>query len=614
MPLADPTPRGGADRALLLAGALVAVAAVVARLHDVVAYPALRDWDASGHAVNVIDLFEGHLPDPRAWSGSHPPVYYAIGALLWALLPDAVPVHVTLRLLSVAAWVGTVAMIWRSLRGIVPAADAAVVSALLLGVPGFVIASCMMTNDPLCAFFTTATLVRLLPVRRGEELRPGHAALTGILAGLAAATKATGMAAVGVALLVYAWQGRTTPRRAIAAVAAAGLTSAAIALPHYVRLLLTLSGSAARILGGRAGSLEKEVLSAVVLATMPTRGESPATVFHLALWGDPTQVYLAGGGGWMGDAVSIGGLFVAALALAGVVRLFLDRELARRTSAALLFGLVYMAALAWPTIQGPHFLLTKTSYMLPLALPFAIALAAGLRWCPRALAPSAGGLLLLIAVGGVAMTWYGGWEPTPSGETARTSARATPAGIVAHYLEDRSHDPIRAAQILSPQLHLAHKLRLVRILGLDAPEDMGLSPDERQTLELSRARMAWLELYNLVRWLQPVASGLEVAEIDVTEVGDRAAVRARIEAVGAQAPKDGEIGRWPFPPFVLDVSLARADDSWRIAEVRQEGVVDENVVQAVVAHPTLAGFERLRAIGWRPPWEGSIPKVIPPLP
>src|SRR5204863_3511682 len=98
-----------AERIVVAASGAVALFAVAARFHDVAAYPALHDWDASGHAVNVVDLLELHLPDPRSWCGSHPPLYYAIGAALWRILPTSVPVHVTLRLLSVAAWVATVA-------------------------------------------------------------------------------------------------------------------------------------------------------------------------------------------------------------------------------------------------------------------------------------------------------------------------------------------------------------------------------------------------------------------------------------------------------------------------------------------------------------------------
>src|SRR5262245_37419035 len=102
-----------ADRALVVASAAIALIALAARVHDVTAFPAIRDFDAGGHAVSVVDFLEGHLPSPRSWSGSHPPLYYAIGAVLWRLLPDGIPVHVILRLISVAAWAATVGLVWR---------------------------------------------------------------------------------------------------------------------------------------------------------------------------------------------------------------------------------------------------------------------------------------------------------------------------------------------------------------------------------------------------------------------------------------------------------------------------------------------------------------------
>src|SRR5262245_6547298 len=145
------TSTSSADRMLLALAAAIAVGALVARVHDVVAYPAMCDFDASGHAVNVVDLYQGRLPNLRSWAGSHPPLFYALGALLWALLPASCPVHVILRAISATAVVATVALVWRSLQRLVPAVDAAVVAVLLLCVPGVVITSCMMTNDPLCA-------------------------------------------------------------------------------------------------------------------------------------------------------------------------------------------------------------------------------------------------------------------------------------------------------------------------------------------------------------------------------------------------------------------------------------------------------------------------------
>jgi hypothetical protein len=72
-------------------------AAVVARIHNAFAFPALADFDGPGHALNFFALYEGRLPDPASWSGFHPPLAYALGAALWHLLPDAIPVHAALR-------------------------------------------------------------------------------------------------------------------------------------------------------------------------------------------------------------------------------------------------------------------------------------------------------------------------------------------------------------------------------------------------------------------------------------------------------------------------------------------------------------------------------------
>src|SRR5262245_54530267 len=173
------------ERSILALSAAVAILAVATRVHDVVAFPALHDFDAPGHAVNVLDLFEGHLPNPRSWSGGQPPLYYGIGAALWALLPEQVPVHVTLRLISVVSWLAAVGLVWRVLRRIGSEVDAAVVAALLLGVPGILIGSCMMTNDALCALFVTATLVRLVPDTGESTPSAGNASVTGVVGSVA---------------------------------------------------------------------------------------------------------------------------------------------------------------------------------------------------------------------------------------------------------------------------------------------------------------------------------------------------------------------------------------------------------------------------------------------
>ena len=102
----------------------VAVAAGFARIHNGYWFDALLEPDGNGHALHVFAWYQGRLPDPRSWSGFHPPLYYLLGAGLWHLLPDAVPVHVGLRGLSLVFGAATVWMVWRALRHSLPLVDA----------------------------------------------------------------------------------------------------------------------------------------------------------------------------------------------------------------------------------------------------------------------------------------------------------------------------------------------------------------------------------------------------------------------------------------------------------------------------------------------------------
>jgi len=159
----------------------------------------------------------------------------------------------------------------------------------------------MMTNDTLCVLFMTATLVRLLEAPRGQKAPARHVALTGVLAGLAAMSKATGLPVIGIAAAFHAWRSRRSPSRAVRDVVLVGLAAAALAGPHYARLFFTFAGAPTasvapqsrynvfpyNVLGGYAGSPEKEAISLVVLAVMSNReSRSSAALLHEAMWGD----------------------------------------------------------------------------------------------------------------------------------------------------------------------------------------------------------------------------------------------------------------------------------------------------------------------------------------
>ena len=607
-----------ADRVIVWASAAVALAAIAARVHAVVTVPPLRDYDASGHAVNVLDLLEGHLPNPRSWCGSHPPLYYGISAVLWTLLPDAIPVHLTMRLISVAAFVAMIGLVWRTLRRLGSEVDAAVVAALLLGVPGFAITAGMTTNDALCAFFVTATLVRVLEASQNEAPSVREAALTGLLAGLAAVTKATGLAAVGLAGAMYAWHARHDVKRSLPAVLAFGATSLAIMAPHYGHLFVSVSGSPYKILAARAGSQEKEAIATIVEAVVRAgSGLSPLALLHAAIWGDPTAAYyprhvqehpLA-------RAVSAGGLIITGLAVAGAARILMRRELLRSAGVALFFGAAYAMALLPHAVDNPYVVLTKTNYLLLEALPLGILVAAGLGSLRAGLPRTALQVTsIAVAAAGVALTTYGWWDEgrPPSRQVPQATAHAIPAAAtVQRYFKLRAQDPVRALSLLGEPVQREHGLRMIRLLGLPplAPE-VGYSADAERSLELARARVAWLESYNLIRWMQPIAGALAVRVLEAQETDGTAHVTVVVEPVGTAPPHDVELGLWPFPSFEQRFVLERHGDAWRIVGVEQRGVRNENALQAFVAHPTLAGFDHLRAIGWQPPWEPAIAPVL----
>jgi hypothetical protein len=196
------------------AAGLVVVAAGVARVHNAFAFPPLHDFDGVGHALNVFVLYQGRLPDPGTWSGFHPPLFHAAGAALWHLLPQGIPVHTGLRLLSAAAGFAALAVVWRTLRWFVGPADAAVTVALISGSAVFALATSMLGNETICVLFTTLTLAHLTRAPAVDDPRAARHAIGAIvLASLAALAKSTGLVAVGVVWLFLAWRGRRSPAR-----------------------------------------------------------------------------------------------------------------------------------------------------------------------------------------------------------------------------------------------------------------------------------------------------------------------------------------------------------------------------------------------------------------
>ena len=627
------------DRLLIALSAGVALYAIFGRIHNVATFPAMADWDASGHAASVLDVLDMHLPNLRSWAGTHPPLYYVLGAALCRLLPESVPMHVTLRLLSAGAWVATIGLVWRSLRRLVSPVDAAVVSAFLLGVPGIVIITCMMTNDTVCVFLVTATLVRLFEAPHDGPAPIRHVVVTALLAGLAALAKATGIPAIAMAAGVYAWRARHTPWLAVRNVLLVGGVAAAVAAPHYARVAITLAGSQADELApeapshlapydklaGFSGSKEKEAISLVVLEVMLKQAPpvSSATLFQQAIWGDPTAVFLPRDPRIPTGLLAAAGLVVLGLALVGAARLLVRHDIARRSGVVLTFGLLYGAALVPPSLIAPYMVLTKTNFFLPLVLPVGMLLAIGFDGLRGAARTALRVVLLVIAAGGVAVTWYGWWQPaqpaqppSPAPATRNTSA-SPPVRAVERYFAYRARDPIRAVLVTSPEVQLGHELRLVRIFGVPFTPELGLTADDERSIELARARQASLELYNLMRWMAPVAGAMHVDVLDVEQQDEAADVRVRVSAAGPTPPRAARgLGPWPFAEFTQRFGLRRSGGEWRITSIEQTDISDANAVPAFAADATLRGLDRLRALGWSPgkDWEDAVAASVRSFP
>jgi hypothetical protein len=417
------------ERAWLAAAAIVVSLACVARLHDAFAFPPLRDFDGPAHALSAFALYEGRLPDPRTWAGFHPPLSYALGAALWHVLPESVPVHAALRLLSAAAGLGAVAIAWRVLGRFVSRADAAVAAALVASAPVVAIATSMLGNETLCAFFATAALARTVALPGDARRLLSHAIGTGLLAGLAALSKSTGLGVAAVVSLAYLLHARRAGRPALTASLASGAAALALAAPFFVWLAIETGSPLALISGGKpSDALGSEMAAqppgerhladyfSVPIATFAAPFKDGAGMvrsvpglLYASTWADGHGEFLPPGERSVVAAAALAavlGLVPTGLALRGLVRLVRRRDPA--AAAPLAYGALLFAAFLAQTWLVPRYSAVKASYLLSALLPAAIALAVGLD------ATRARGVwraaLLAIAAYASFLTWWGWWH------------------------------------------------------------------------------------------------------------------------------------------------------------------------------------------------------------
>lgn len=432
-PVAVDVNRGRASRRWLAASLAVAAAGLATRIHDIYAFAPLHDFDGPGHGVNVLALERGELPDPQGWGGFHPPLYYAIGAAVWRILPERVPVHVGLRAISVVAGVVLAIVLWRALRRFVADADAAVTAALVFCSPVFTIASSMLGNEMLGASFVTIALMRLTAIPPQGPLA-GHAAATGVWLALGLWTKSSALAAVAAAALGYALAGRGRRSQAFAAAALVVVLPLAAASAHYVRLMRASGGSLLSVVSGAAmapqvqeemraqppgerhvGDYVRLPLSAFLAPhfSAPGLARSVPGLLHASAWADGHGEFLPADVPGVLSAASVLsclGIVPALVALFGLVRLLRRPERYRAATAPLVFGALLVAALVRYTWVLPFYSAVKASYLLPAALPAALLLAVGIGGLSPGRRDALRGFCLVLALLASGVLWQGWWE------------------------------------------------------------------------------------------------------------------------------------------------------------------------------------------------------------
>lgn len=436
MPGEAPPKRGSGatgESVFLWAAVAVLLLALVARVSNAFLLPPLKDFDAPGHALNAFALYEGRLPDPRSWSGFHPPLYYAVGALIWHGLPEGVAVHTGLRLLSLAFGAAAVGLVFRTLSPRLGRTDAAVVAAVAFCAPVVSIATSMLGNETTCAFFVTAALARLCTLPEGGGATPREAAITGLLAGLAALAKATGVIAAGSVLASYLLAMRRSPRRALPVLAAAALGPVLLLAPLYVHLLRETGGSASAIVSGSAASPDARAemaeqppglrrLSHYVsfpassllapVYSAPGLTESVPGLFYATLQADgqgqflpPTEAGIFGAG----RALALAGLLPTGLALFGMLRALRAPARFAWMGPLGLFALLMGTAFLRYAWVFPHFSAVKASYALSALLPAAAALGVGIHGVAGGWRQAARAGLLAVALLDAVLLWQGWW-------------------------------------------------------------------------------------------------------------------------------------------------------------------------------------------------------------
>jgi 4-amino-4-deoxy-L-arabinose transferase-like glycosyltransferase len=399
-----------------IAVAALVLAATAQYAWNAFGVPALTGYDAGPHAGYILSIVEqGRLPD--LYSGTvtfHPPLYYLLGSLAWALLEPVGPGAITAGLRAIGAVAAFAAglVAYQLVRRRADWKVAWVATAVVLFVPVGQMATAMIGNEALAAGFAALALPPLLSLQRNPR-NARNAALAGLFAGLAIATKYSG--AFVVAACFVPFLRRDIDRRMLRALAVGATIGAIVAGPTYARnLFLTgtpmpftrgmeplKSMEAAEVLRPRKAIDYLWVDPACLLrpsihhvtgdsTTEPRRNPAMTNIWGLtyaSIWydaqGHRVPLEFHRDGVYAGPLLTFLGVVPTGVMLLGFA-LALGEWVRRRgksDDAPLVVlwvaGLATFVAFTW---WAPSVAAVKGSYLLPLAVPGAVFFARGVDW------------------------------------------------------------------------------------------------------------------------------------------------------------------------------------------------------------------------------------------
>ncbi len=174
--------------------------------------------------------------------------------------------------------------------------------------------------------------------------------------------------------------------------------------------------------------------------------------------------------------------------------------------------------------------------------------------------------------------------------TACAPAPSRPREVLASYLRWMGRDPARTLELLEPEFHASHGLRIADLHEVlwggwqvtratelpAATNDAALTPEAR----LEAGRLAWLFVQR-ARPLRDSRFQVKLLEQGWQETTGFALIRMQA--------RRGH-------PFQQRFAFSRRDASspWRIRAIEQQGVDATNTLSAFAAYPSLANLDRIK--------------------